>query len=69
MTPEQRAAIIFSHTALQDYQKFLELWVCNRLEEVRLIVDIADEIQELKQTTTLLEHAFPHVNPDLQELD
>jgi hypothetical protein len=69
MTPEQRAAIIFTHTALQDYQKFLELWSCNRLEEVRLIVDIADEIQELKQTTSLLEQAFPHVNPDLQELD
>jgi hypothetical protein len=69
MTPEQRAAIIFSHTALQDYQKFLELWACNRLEEVRLITNIGDEIKELKQTTSLLEQAFPHVNPDLQELD
>ncbi len=69
MTPEQRVAVIHTHTALQDYQKFLELWACNRLEEVRLITCIGDEIQELKQTTSLLERAFPHVNPDLQELD
>ena len=69
MTPEQRTAIIYSHTALQDYQKFLELWASNRLDEVRLIVDIASEIEELRQTTALLENAFPHVNPDLQDLD
>jgi hypothetical protein len=69
MTPEQRTAIIYSHTALQDYQKFLELWACNRLDEVRLIVDIGAEIEELRRTTAGLEQTFPHVNPGLQDLD
>lgn len=69
MTSDQRTAVIHTHTALQEFQKFLELWACNRLEEMRLIVDIADEIQQLKQTTACLEQAFPHVNPGLSDID
>jgi hypothetical protein len=69
MTIQQKTAVIYAHTALQDYQKFLELWAGNRLDEMRFIVDIGSEIQDLRQTTVCLEQAFPHVNPELQDLD
>ena len=69
MTPQQRSAIIATHTALQDYWKFLELWAGNRLEEVRLITNIGEEIEALKEVVFDLEHVYPHVNPDLQDLD
>lgn len=69
MTHQQRASIIAAHTALQDYWKLLELWACNRLDEVRLITDIASEIKDLKQVVLDMEDIFPHVNPGLQDLE
>ena len=69
MSPEQRSAVVAAHTALQDYWKFLELWAGNRLDEVRLITDIGAELKELKEVVFELEHVYPHVNPDLQDLD
>ena len=69
MSPEQRSAVVAAHTALQDYWKFLELWAGNRLDEVCLITDIGAELKELKEVVFELEHVYPHVNPDLQDLD
>lgn len=69
MTHQQRAAIIAAHTALQDYWKLLELWAGNRLDEVRLITDIGAEIKSLREIVFELESVYPHVNPDLQDLE
>ena len=69
MNSSQRASIVKAHSVLVDYQKFLELWAGNRLDEVRLITDIGQEIEELRSVVHDLEQSFPHVNPGLQDLD
>jgi hypothetical protein len=65
MLPDQEQALRKAHTIMQDHWKFLELWACNRLDEVRLITDIAQEIQDVRAAIHELEQQYPEVDPAL----
>jgi hypothetical protein len=64
MDSEQKSAIRFAHTALMDYLQFLRAWSGNKLDDLRLITDIGEEIKDLSETIYHIEKEFPHVDPD-----
>jgi len=64
MDSEQKSAIMFAHTALMDYLQFLRAWSGNKLDDLRLITDIGEEIKDLSETIYQIEKEFPHVDPD-----
>jgi hypothetical protein len=65
MTPEQKLTLRFAHSALIDFMQFLIMWNGNKLNEIRLITNIPEEIKDLQTTITELENEFPHLDPDL----